>query len=65
MQVGEILLLENLRFHKEEEGGDLGFTKKLAKLGDIFLNDAFASSHRNHASFKVAKYLPCAAGLLL
>ena len=65
MQVGEILLLENLRFHKEEEEGDLGFTKKLAKLGDIFLNDAFASSHRNHASFKVAKYLPCAAGLLL
>ncbi len=65
MQAGEILLLENLRFHKEEEKGDLGFAKKLAKLGDIFLNDAFASSHRNHASFKVAKYLPCGAGLLL
>lgn len=65
MQAGEILLLENLRFHQEEEKGDLGFAKKLAKLGDIFLNDAFASSHRNHASFKVAKYLPCGAGLLL
>jgi phosphoglycerate kinase len=65
MQAGEILLLENLRFHEEEERGDLGFVKKLAKLGDIFLNDAFASSHRNHASFKVAKYLPCGAGLLL
>lgn len=65
MQPGEILLLENLRFHPEEERGDLGFAKKLSQLGDIFLNDAFASSHRNHASFKVAKYLPCGAGLLL
>jgi len=65
MQAGEILLLENLRFHEEEERGDLAFARKLAKLGDIFLNDAFASSHRNHASFKVAKYLPCGAGLLL
>jgi len=65
MRPGEILLLENLRFHPEEEKGDLAFTKKLVRLGDIFLNDAFASSHRNHASFKVAKYLPCGAGLLL
>ncbi|MBU4351067.1 phosphoglycerate kinase [Candidatus Parcubacteria bacterium] len=65
MQPGEVLLLENLRFHPEEEKGDLVFTKKLARLGDIFLNDAFASSHRNHASFRVAKYLPCGAGLLL
>jgi len=60
-----VILLENLRFCSEEERGGLGFAKKLARLGDIFLNDAFACSHRNHASFKVAKYLACGAGLLL
>ncbi|MDP2967389.1 MAG: phosphoglycerate kinase [bacterium] len=66
MKPGEILLLENLRFHKEEEKGDLNFAKKLAKLGDVYINDAFGASHRSHASIVgVPKYLPSGAGLLL
>lgn len=66
MKPGEILLLENLRFHKEEKKGDLDFAKDLSKLGDIFINDAFGSCHRAHASIVgVPKYLPKAAGLLL
>jgi phosphoglycerate kinase len=60
-----VVWLENLRFHPEEEKGDLGLAKKLAGRADFFVNDAFASSHRNHASFRVAKFLPSAAGLLL
>jgi len=66
MSPGEILLLENLRFHKEEEDNDDAFVADLAKLGDIYVNDAFGASHRAHASIVgVPKYLPCAAGFLL
>jgi len=50
---GEIVLLENLRFHKEEEAGDVVFAKELAELGDIYLNDAFGTAHRAHASTAV------------
>ena len=50
LQNGEILLLENLRFHAEEEAGNIDFAKKLAVLGDIFVNDAFGTAHRAHAS---------------
>ncbi|MQP23942.1 phosphoglycerate kinase [Flavobacterium sp. LMO8] len=50
LQPGEILLLENLRFYAEEEKGDLEFSKKLASLGDIYVNDAFGTAHRAHAS---------------
>ncbi|MDO8435998.1 MAG: phosphoglycerate kinase [bacterium] len=66
MKPGEVLLLENLRFHKEEEENDAQFALELAKLGDIYINDAFGASHRAHASIVgVPKYLPSAAGLLL
>lgn len=47
---GEVLLLENLRFHEEEEKGDMSFAKELAKLGDVYVNDAFGTAHRAHAS---------------
>ena len=50
LEVGEILILENLRFYKEETAGDLDFAKKLSKLGDIYVNDAFGTAHRAHAS---------------
>ncbi len=50
LKPGEILLLENLRFHKEEEAGDKSFAEKLSKLGDIYVNDAFGTAHRAHAS---------------
>ncbi len=50
LKAGEVLLLENLRFHAEEEAGDIEFSKKLAKLGDIYVNDAFGTAHRAHAS---------------
>ena len=63
---GQIILLENLRFHKGEIKNDLGFAKKLAKLGDYYINDAFSVCHRSHASIvKLAELLPAAAGLLL
>jgi len=66
MEPGEILLLENLRFHKEEEKNDDDFARNLSKLGDIYVNDAFGASHRAHASVVgVPKYLPSVAGLLL
>ena len=66
MQKGEILLLENLRFYPQEEKNDLKFAEKLAKLADIYINDAFSVCHRQHASIVgIAKYLPSAAGLLL
>ncbi|MDI6602957.1 MAG: phosphoglycerate kinase [Patescibacteria group bacterium] len=62
----EILLLENLRFHQEEKKNDENFVKKLAKLGDIYINDAFGVCHRSHASIVgIPKYLPSGAGLLL
>lgn len=63
---GEVLLLENLRFHPEEEKGDANFARELASLGDIFINDAFSASHRAHASITgLADYLPVAAGKLM
>jgi len=66
MEPGEILLLENLRFHKEEEKGEENFTKNLAKLGDIFINEAFSVCHRSQASVVgITKYLPSGAGFLL
>ncbi len=66
LKPGEILLLENLRFHPEEEANTPAFAKALARLGEIYINDAFGTAHRAHAStFGVAQHLPCAAGLLL
>jgi len=63
---GDVLLLENLRFHSDEETGSLDFAKALARLGDVFVNDAFGTSHRAHASIAgIAQYLPAVAGLLL
>jgi phosphoglycerate kinase len=56
---GEVLLLENLRFYKEEEAGDVTFAKKLANLGDIYVNDAFGTAHRAHASTTIiAQFFP-------
>ena len=66
MKEGDILLLENLRFHAGEELNDLGFSKKLSNLGDIFINDAFSASHRAHSSISsLAHLLPSYAGILL
>jgi phosphoglycerate kinase len=66
LQPGEVLLLENLRFHKEEEKNDPEFAKQLAALGDLYVNDAFGSAHRAHASVEaVAHFLPAAAGFLM
>lgn len=66
MREGEILLLENLRFHQEEENRDLKFAKSLAKLGEIYINDAFGASHRAHTSIVLLpKYLPSGIGFLL
>ncbi len=63
---GEILLLENLRFHEGEEGNDPEFTRQLAALGDIYVNDAFSSSHRAHASVSgLPEHLPSYAGRLM
>ncbi len=64
---GEILLLENLRFHPEEEANDSEFSKQLAALADVYINDAFGSAHRAHAStVGIVSYLPlAAAGLLM
>ena len=63
---GDVLLLENLRFHSDEETGSANFAKALARLGDVFVNDAFGTSHRAHASIAaIEQYLPSVAGLLL
>ena len=63
---GGVVLLENLRFHKEEEANDPNFAKELASFGDIFVNDAFGTAHRAHASTEgVTKYLPSVAGFLV
>ncbi len=64
--LGQILLLENLRFHPEEEDNDSAFAQQLASLADIYVNDAFGTAHRAHASTSgVAEYLPAVAGLLM
>jgi len=63
---GDVLLLENVRFHAEEEANDPAFAAELAKLGDVFVNDAFGTAHRAHASTAgVAAHLPAVAGLLM
>jgi len=66
MKTKEIILLENLRFHAEEENNDEKFAKELASLAEVYVNDAFSNSHRNHASMTgITKFLPSYAGLLL
>jgi phosphoglycerate kinase len=66
LKFGEILVLENTRFHKEESKNDPGMSKQLASLADLYVNDAFGSAHRAHASTAgVADYLPAAAGFLM
>jgi phosphoglycerate kinase len=66
LKEGDILILENLRFHPEEEADDADFAQKLARLADVYVNDAFGTAHRAHAStVGVAKYLPAVAGFLM
>jgi len=66
MQPGEVCLLENIRFHEGEEKNDIKFSKSLAKNFDVYINDAFSASHRNHASIVgITNYLPSLAGFFL
>ncbi|GCE26485.1 phosphoglycerate kinase [Dictyobacter alpinus] len=66
LQPGQVLLLENLRFHKEEEKNDPDFAQQLASLGDVYVNDAFGTAHRAHASTEgVTHYLPGVSGFLM
>lgn len=66
LQPGQVLLLENLRYHKEEVANDSVFSQKLASIADIYINDAFGTAHRAHASTEgVTKFLPSGTGLLL
>ena len=66
LKSGEIILLENVRFHSGEEENDASFSKQLARLGDVFVNDAFGTAHRAHSSTAgVAAFLPAYAGFLL
>ena len=66
LKPGDVVLLENLRFHKEEEKNDSAFVDKLAALGEIYVNDAFSTAHRAHASTEgIANRLPAAAGRLM
>jgi len=66
MQDGDVVLLENLRFHREEEANDDAFARALASLADLYVNDAFGTAHRAHAStVGVARHLPAVAGFLL
>ncbi len=66
MRPGDVVMLENLRFHPEEEANDPTFARQLASLADLYVNDAFGTAHRAHASTEgVAHYLPAVAGLLM
>jgi phosphoglycerate kinase len=66
MKPGDVVLLENVRFHPEEEKNDPGFARQLAALGDVYVNDAFGTAHRAHASTEgVARVLPGVAGFLM
>ncbi len=66
MKPGDVVLLENLRFHREEEANDPAFARQLASLADVYVNDAFGTAHRAHASTAgIAAYLPAVAGLLM
>ena len=66
MTPGQVVMLENLRFHSEEKEGSDDFARKLAAMGDIYVNEAFSCSHRDHASItRIPKYLPAYAGLLM
>lgn len=66
MKPGQIIMLENVRFHKEEEANSPSFSKNVAKLGDVFVNDSFGTAHRKHSTtYGIAKFLPSYAGLLL
>ena len=66
LKPGEVMLLENVRFHHEEEKNDPDFSKKLASLAEIYVNDAFGTAHRAHASTcGVAAYLPSVCGFLI
>jgi phosphoglycerate kinase len=66
LKTGDVLLLENIRFHPEEEANDASFAQQLAGLADIYVNDAFGASHRAHASVVgITNYLPAVAGLLV
>src|SRR6185369_15449154 len=66
LRPGEVLMLENTRFHKGEEKNDLDLAKQLAALGDVYVNDAFGSAHRAHSSTEgVARFLPAVSGFLM
>ncbi|MDL1910536.1 phosphoglycerate kinase [Chloroflexi bacterium CFX6] len=66
LKPGDVLMLENTRFHPEEEKNDLEFAKQLAALGDVYVNDAFGSAHRAHASTEgIARFLPAVSGFLM
>ncbi|HMN60918.1 MAG TPA: phosphoglycerate kinase, partial [Anaerolinea sp.] len=66
LKAGEVLVLENTRFHPEEEKNDLDLAKQMASLADVYVNDAFGSAHRAHSSTEgVARYLPAVAGFLM
>ena len=66
LQAGEAILLENVRFHKEEEANDADFAKELASMAEIYVNDAFGTAHRAHASTEgVSHYLPAVSGFLI
>src|SRR6476620_8231750 len=66
LKPGEVLMLENTRFHKGEEKNDLELAKQMAALGDVYVNDAFGSAHRAHSSTEgVARFLPAVSGFLM